>query len=207
MKRSYKQNCALAHALDMVGERWTLLLVRELLIGPRRYGELLESLAGIGTNLLADRLRQMTSQELITRDQGRYRLTQKGRQLEPVVASLVRFGLSLDGAAKPEYLSRPEWDAVALRALLPPGRDVGLVGKYQLDLDGQPFTVAGDGGVPAITHGACASPRARVALDKETARALVRGEQDLGRALYTGRVQVLGPETQARRLLQVFGIT
>ena len=78
MKRSYKQNCALAHAMDVVGERWTLLIVRELLVGPRRYGELLNNLSGIGTNLLADRLKELEAAELIAKEGSRYLLTENG---------------------------------------------------------------------------------------------------------------------------------
>ena len=81
-KRSYQQNCALAYALDLLGERWTLLIVRELLIGPRRYGELLDNLTGIGTNLLADRLRELQAQGLIEKHGQRYELSEPGRLIE-----------------------------------------------------------------------------------------------------------------------------
>lgn len=206
MKRSYKQNCALAHALDMVGERWTLLLVRELLVAPRRYGELLENLAGIGTNLLASRLGQMTGQGLISREDSRYQLTQRGRELEPVVAALVRFGLTLEDAGQPENLSRPEWDVVALRALLSVNGSPDLKGKFQLDLDGHPFAIQATGGMPNITPGPCVAPRARVALDKDMAGKLLRGELGLDEALARGQIRVLGPRDQARKLLGAFGM-
>ena len=90
--RTYSQYCSLARALDLVGERWTLLLVRDLLGGPRRYGELLEGLPGIGTNLLAARLRELGRLGLVERvrlPEGRgrgYRLTAAGRELEDALA-------------------------------------------------------------------------------------------------------------------------
>src|SRR5919108_6323958 len=64
-KRSYNQYCAVARGLDVIGERWTLLLVRELLLGPKRYGDLLAAATGIGTNLLAERLREMEAGGLV----------------------------------------------------------------------------------------------------------------------------------------------
>ena len=141
MKRSYKQNCALANALDIVGERWTLLIVRELLIGPRRYGQLLENLPGMGTNLLASRLKEMAAADLITKTDGRYRLTETGAGLEAVVHALIRFALPLDVAPQPDYLHRTDWDSVALAALYNKERDLGLNGRYVLELDESPFTI------------------------------------------------------------------
>ena len=94
--RTYRQYCSLARALDLVGERWTLLLVRDLLDGPRRYKELLEGLPGIGTNLLATRLKELTRLGLIERAalaDGRavsYQLTESGRELEEVRIARVR---------------------------------------------------------------------------------------------------------------------
>ncbi len=98
-RRSYEQHCGLARALDIVGERWTLLIVRDLLLGPRRYGDLLASLDGITTNLLAKRLREMTKLGLIEKrrlpapaSSEVYALTEAGRALEPAVMELARWG-------------------------------------------------------------------------------------------------------------------
>src|SRR5918911_5133129 len=90
--RSYRQHCAVARGLDLVGERWTLLIVRDLLLGPKRYTDLLEGLPGIGTNLLALRLREMEQAALVERavlpppaGSSVYQLTEAGRALEPVM--------------------------------------------------------------------------------------------------------------------------
>jgi len=98
-KRCYRQFCGLARALDVVGERWTLLIVRNLLLGPRRYGDLLDQLPGITTNLLAKRLREMSDAGLIRKTQlpapaGAivYELTEEGAALEPVTSELARWG-------------------------------------------------------------------------------------------------------------------
>lgn len=119
--RSYGQYCGLAKALDHVGDRWTLLVVRELLVGPRRYSQLKEALPGVATNLLADRLRQLQSDGIIDRleDEGRYVLTESGRGLEKAVHELVRWGAQWMGPREPNEAFQPEWLLVALAALLP----------------------------------------------------------------------------------------
>ena len=95
--RSYRQHCGLAKALDLVGDRWTLLIVRDLLAGPARYSDLLHSLPGIATNLLTERLREMERAGLIAlypvagtgraRAPVQFTLTDRGRALEPVIAA------------------------------------------------------------------------------------------------------------------------
>lgn len=121
-KRSYTQFCGLAKALDMVGERWTLLVVRNLLLGPLRYSELLRGLPGITTNLLAKRLKEMEENGLVERvrlsasDAGRaYRLTDLGRGLEPAVHALGSWGWNWMGRPMPEEHRNVEWLLVALR--------------------------------------------------------------------------------------------
>jgi DNA-binding HxlR family transcriptional regulator len=99
-KRTYNQTCSVAGALDVLGERWTLLLVRELLTGPKRYNDLLDALPGIGTNLLAERLKTLANDGLISQRRlpapaaaSVYQLTEAGRRLEPVLLELVRWGM------------------------------------------------------------------------------------------------------------------
>jgi DNA-binding HxlR family transcriptional regulator len=91
--KSYGQYCAIARGLDVVGDRWTLLIVRELLInGPRRYGDLQEGLVGIATNLLADRLRHLEQRGVVDRDgRGTYKLTKWGQGLAEPVYALARW--------------------------------------------------------------------------------------------------------------------
>ena len=95
-KRSYRQNCALAQASDVLGERWTLLLVRDLLVGPRRFGALSKSLKGMGSNLLAARLKELEAAGIIERratDAGGhlYALTERGQALEPNCGRYIRW--------------------------------------------------------------------------------------------------------------------
>src|SRR5436305_7874524 len=103
--RSYDQYCAVARGLDVIGDRWTLLLVRDLLLGPKRYKDLLEGLPGIGTNLLAARLRELERAEVIERHalpppagSTVYQLTPTGEALQPVMMSIGRWGGRFLGA-------------------------------------------------------------------------------------------------------------
>ncbi|MBF6465655.1 winged helix-turn-helix transcriptional regulator [Nocardia beijingensis] len=121
--RSYGQFCGLARALDVVGDRWSLLIVRELLPGPQRYGELVASLGGIATNLLADRLRSLESFGVVERRPGRisgvvYALTPWGEGLRETVEAFVRWSFPLMTSGRGDDTFQPRWLAVALEALL-----------------------------------------------------------------------------------------
>ncbi|GLZ28060.1 transcriptional regulator [Lentzea sp. NBRC 105346] len=123
-KRSYGQYCGLARALDVVGARWSLLIVRELLVGPARYGELLAGLPGIATNLLAARLKELEEVGVVQRtlDTGRngvaYVLTPWGRELRDTVASLVTWSTPLMISGPQGDIFHGRWLVVALDALL-----------------------------------------------------------------------------------------
>ncbi len=126
-KRSHKQNCSLAYAADILSERWTLLIVRELLLKPCRYGELLNNLLGMGTNLLANRLKELSELELIEKQQSRYQLTALGQSLEPTILGLIRWGFQLSKElSDPSYLHRPEWDLLAIKSLFNPANSSGI---------------------------------------------------------------------------------
>ncbi len=146
-KRSYKQQCALARALDMVGERWTFLIIRELIIAPKRYKTLGENLKGMGTNLLATRLKELEAQGVIERTPipdsklFAYQLSEFGRELEEPLLAIIRWGFKLPIADESEFLSVAEWDLVAMKAAFRPERVVGLDVLVEFDLDGLVFFV------------------------------------------------------------------
>jgi DNA-binding HxlR family transcriptional regulator len=120
--RRYDQFCGLARALEVVGERWTLLVVRELLDGPQRYGDLLDGLAPIATDVLAGRLRELEAAGLVTRVPGRvYALTEDGAELAPALDALARWGVRrLE--RRPDDVVRPRWLGLAVRSLVRPDR-------------------------------------------------------------------------------------
>src|SRR5581483_10847231 len=127
-RRSYNQYCGVARALDVVGERWTLLIVRDLLLGPRRYKDLLEGLPGIGTNLLADRLRELEKRGIVKRSvlpppagSAVYELTELGTDLGPAVLALGAWGARLLPPAPREAEMVPTAALfVAMRVLFKP---------------------------------------------------------------------------------------
>ena len=117
-KRSYDQFCSVARALDQVSERWTLLIVRNLMLGPRRYSDLMTELPGITTNLLAARLRAMESTGLIAKQDGRparYALTALGAVLEPVVVELGRWGANFMDQPRRADTTNVGWGLLALK--------------------------------------------------------------------------------------------
>lgn len=122
-QRDYHQNCALARAADLLGERWTLLIVRDLLVAPRRFSELEQRLKGMGTNLLSRRLKDMQTIGLISGGEVRapYVLTDMGRALEPMVLQLVRW--SLNWVRPVDHMGGlhfPDWDLLALKSIFTP---------------------------------------------------------------------------------------
>lgn len=123
-KRSYRQYCGLARALEIVGERWSLLIVRELLAGPARYGELRHGLPGIATNLLAERLRDLEAAGVVQRQLGTdgkgvvYALTPWGSELRNVMAALVQWSTPLMVPGPGEDTFQPGWLAVALELVM-----------------------------------------------------------------------------------------
>lgn len=140
MSRSYGQYCGLARALDVVGDRWNLLIVRQLLIGPARYRELLDGLGGVATNLLADRLRDLETAGVVERrlaEEGNaivYALTPWGAELREPVEGLIRWSTPLMARGSGGDRFQAEWLVVGLRALLmrqgrTPGADGGDRGR------------------------------------------------------------------------------
>ena len=139
-KRSYKQNCALAQASDLIGERWSLLLVRDLLLSPRRFNDLQTSLKGIGTNLLATRLKDLEAADIIERRaRGTgghvYALTESGKALEPALLALVRWGLAYGPDNQKGFHHQDDWDLVALKALFQARRapDLSVCVQFRTD--------------------------------------------------------------------------
>ncbi|MGW0332564.1 winged helix-turn-helix transcriptional regulator [Streptomyces sp. NPDC003011] len=202
-RRSYDQYCSAARALDVVGDRWTLLIVRELLGGPRRYTDLHADLPGVSTDVLASRLKDMERDGLTTRRRlpppGAayvYELTGRGRELLPVLQALGRWGQAGLGERRPTDAVRAHWFALPLlRSLEGEGLvDVRLEeGNFHLYVGAEDGPVYGDGPAPR-------EPDARLVLDTGTCTAIGRGELSVLEAVRTGRVEVTGDGTPAKAL-------
>src|SRR5919206_636940 len=140
MSKHYDQYCPVAHALDLVGERWALLVVRELMPGPKRYTDLADHLPGIGTNILAARLRDLETCGVVTKRtlpppaaSRVYELTEYGRALRPVLRELAMWGARSLGPPTADDVLFPGWLENALGTVLapfaPPGRFEFRVGE------------------------------------------------------------------------------
>ncbi|MFI9341096.1 winged helix-turn-helix transcriptional regulator [Streptomyces sp. NPDC052773] len=203
-RRSYDQYCSAARALDVVGDRWTLLIVRELLAGPRRYTDLHADLPGVSTDVLASRLKDMERDGLTTRRRlpppGAayvYELTPRGRRLLPVLQALGTWGQAELGERRPTDAVRAHWFALPLLRAL--DGEAGVVevrleeGEFHLYVGADDGPVYGDGPAPG-------EPDARLAMDVATCTALGRGELTLADAVRDGRVTVTGDGTVAKAL-------
>src|SRR3954471_1573727 len=137
MAKHYDQYCPVAHALDVVGDRWALLVVRELLRGPKRYTDLAEGLPGIGTNVLAARLRELEQAGVVQKRKlpppaasTVYELTEYGAELEEPLYALARWGARSLGPPKKNEEFYPDWGLNAFAALLDPEAAGGLTETY-----------------------------------------------------------------------------
>lgn len=202
-ERSYDQYCALALSLDRIGDRWTLLIIRELLLGPRRFSELRHGLPGIATNLLTERLRRLESDGIVARREGRYDLTDAGRALEPVVHAFVRWGGRwMTGRAKGTTF-RPPWLAVAMKALVrPPTARTELT--VELRVDGEPITIVWRPAGLEIAVGPADRPDVVLSADPETVIGIVAGATRVRDAVATGRATAIGERSAVRELERLF---
>jgi DNA-binding HxlR family transcriptional regulator len=152
--RSYGEYCAMAKSLDVVGDRWTLLIVRELaLSGPCRYTDLRNGLPGIASNLLADRLRELERAGVIEREDAPppiattlFRLTPRGEQLRPVLEDLTRWGVPLMAEQNPNDAVRSHWIAWALELLLSDRQPDGSPFTIELRTGDRPIVIEGRDG-------------------------------------------------------------
>jgi DNA-binding HxlR family transcriptional regulator len=157
--RSYRQYCGLARGLDVIGDRWVLLIVRELLPGPRRYGELLAGLPGIATNLLSERLRTMEDNGLVRKgDDDRYALTERGEGLREVLYAIGRWAYPLMGARAPDEAFRSHWIAHPVAALFPGEDRTRPELAIEVRCGEQPMTIRSHDGRVGVEHGPAPAP-------------------------------------------------
>ena len=207
--KSYGQLCAVARALDVVGDRWNLLLVRELLISPRlRFTDLQRGLPGVAPNLLAQRLRDLEGHGVVHREAAAppatgtlYALTDRGVQLEGVVRELLKWGAPTVADAPPDAAFQVHWLALPARSLLrdgDPGAPAATV-RFGTPADGFDVTAAA-GRTTVAPCGPDAVPDATVDGPGPVLVGLLRGALDLARATAAGAV-VRGDEDALRRVL------
>ena len=201
--RSYQDACGIARALDVVGERWALLIVRELLFGPLRFSDLRRALPGASSNLVADRLRELDGRGVVRRRRLAapaasqvYELTDWGRELEPIVLALGQWGTRVPLPAARTTLSASSV-LIYLRgaARLDPA---AAPATYRLEMDDRVWTVETGNGRVHIESGEPADPVAGLRTDPKTLNALL----DEPALLDSADAETSGDRRALRRLLR-----
>lgn len=182
--RSYKQRCGIARALDLVGERWALLVVRELVLGPQRFTDLREGLPGIATNVLSQRLRQLEQDGIVTRRRlpppaasNVYELTEYGQELVPIMLALGRWGARSIGDGTPEHKTQGRWFAVALQAFFDPEAAADMSAKVALDFGDARVTLRLNQGRLEVVPGMDDDVELTIAADPEMLVGYLSGEE------------------------------
>jgi DNA-binding HxlR family transcriptional regulator len=202
--RSYRDSCGIARALDVVGERWALLVVRELLLAPQRFSELRHALPHVSSNLLADRLRELEHNGVIRRlapTEGPrvYELTERGRKLEPILLALSDWGIDAPQPPPPSALSATSVLIFLQRAARPD--PAAPPTNYRLELDGRVWTVRLASGRVQVQPGEPATAAVSLRTEPKTLSALLADPATLATACADGSVAVVGDLSAIGRLL------
>jgi DNA-binding HxlR family transcriptional regulator len=212
--RTYGDACRFAHALDLVGERWALLIVRELLLGPKRFTDLRAGLSHASTNILSERLRGLERDAIVRKRKlpppygsTVYELTEWGRELEPIVTRLGAWGAR---SPIPPDAREIGTDSIvlALGSLFDPEAAGDLEAHYELRIGEERFDVAVAGGEVQLHRGPATDLEAEVSLavpDAATMAAVLTGQLDFEEALVSGALGIeAGGKQAAKRFLRLF---
>ena len=211
-RRGYGQHCGLARALEIVGERWALLIVRDLLVSPRRYTDLQRGLPRIPTNILSSRLKELEQAGVVGRwvlprpaTSIVYGLTDYGAELEGVVLALGRWGARALGEHAPDEIVTVDSLIMAARAAFRPEAAAELRAGYELRFDDVVFHVRVDGG--RLVAAAGPLPGADLVIEGGPGcRAMLAGEIGPAEAIATGRVRVAGDPELLTRFVEIFRV-
>jgi DNA-binding HxlR family transcriptional regulator len=208
--RTYGDGCGIAHALDLIGERWALLVVRELLLGPKRFTDLRDGLPNASPNVLAQRLRDLEQGAIVRRRKlpppagsSIYELTDWGRELKPIVLSLGTWAIQSPSFPRDAPVGT---DSVilALGTFFDADAAGDLGARYELRLGANTFRATIADGAIEIDRGPLDDPDAIIETDSPTFSALVWGGRDLPDALRAGDVTIDGDERAVTRFLGLF---
>jgi DNA-binding HxlR family transcriptional regulator len=208
-RRTYGDPCGVARSLDAIGERWALLVVRELLLGPKRFSALHRGLGGVSQNVLAQRLRELEAAGVVRRRRlgppagsWAYELTEQGSALEPVLVALGRWGRNRPMTAEGEL----SVDALvlALKTTFDPAAAGDLEASLDLHVDDDRLAIAVTGGRLSVTRASTEVPDATLRTDVPTLRELAFRKRRLDDAAAAGDVAIDGDRAAAQRLLDAF---
>ncbi len=206
--RSYDDPCGIARGLDRIGERWALLVVRELLLGPRRFTDLRAGLPQASPNVLSQRLDELEAAGIVQRRtlpppaaSAVYELTPWGKELEPVILSLARWG---SRAPLPKGELSTNALMIALETTFDADAADAMRARLSLTMSNEPFCVEVARKKLAIERGPCANPDATITTDVRSLRAVAFGIEPLRQVRRDGRIEITGDETVAHRFLGLF---
>jgi DNA-binding HxlR family transcriptional regulator/putative sterol carrier protein len=207
----YHQYCALARALDVAGDRWTLLIVRELAPGPRRFTDLIDGLPGISRKLLTERLRELEHEGIVARRElpppaarQVYALTDDGRDLAEAMVGLIAWGGRRIGRREPSESFRARWPAVAMASLADREAAKGLSETYQYLVGDGAFHFAVDDGSIQLRDGLVENPAVVLTTDEETWAQITSGEISASSAAATGALTLTGEPQALERMRRIF---
>jgi DNA-binding HxlR family transcriptional regulator/putative sterol carrier protein len=205
--RTYGQYCGVARALELVGERWALLVVRDLLLGPKRFGELRYGLPRIPSNILSARLKELEHAGVIQRSVLPlpatgvvYELTEHGRALDPILVALGAWGVSALAVPRPDDWMNSDSLGLALRDSFRPDAAHGVDATFEVHLGESVAHAYVHDATVDVERGPAESPDLLIVSSDLTLGRLIAGDIDVSRALATGRVVITG----TRRLFQLF---
>jgi len=207
--RSYHQICSVARALDLIGERWTMLIVRDLMIGPMRYSELLASLPGITTNLLAKRLRTLQDLGILEKKEEEgplkgnfYALTEKGRALEPVLKALGDWGLHHGRPPSEKDQLNPRWLLFFLRRLY---KKPGKKALIEFRIQDRSFQFQIGGAQIEALEGHPLSPDLKIEGSAQAFMALLAGEKSFADLVSAKKLRAEGEKGAKKAFLEAMG--
>jgi DNA-binding HxlR family transcriptional regulator len=210
--RTYAQYCGLACALELVGERWALLIVRDLLVGPKRFTDLRHGLPRIPTNILSSRLRELEAAGIVCRRVRPlpasgivYELTEYGRELEDILLRLGLWGAKTMREARAEDTLNADSAILGLRALFHPEAARGLRAGYELRLGGLVIHARIDRGTLEANEGPLEDPDLVLETDFSF-RAVLTGEVSLEEAVESGRLRLVGDRKLLAPFVEAFRI-
>ena len=209
MAKTYAQYCPVAHALELVGERWSLLVIRELINGPKRYTDLANALPGIGTNILAARLRELEQFGIVQKRQlpppaaaKVYELTPYGEELREPLYALGRWGARSLGPPREEDTLAPGWLMNAVRATCTIGCVPDKV--FELRVDEDTVTARFEGEELIVEPGSSGDAEVVIETDPATLFCIASGQVSTDQAIKTKAVKVIGNRAEAKRFLSTF---
>lgn len=212
--KSYEEACGLAKALDLLGERWTLLVVRQLMFGPQRFTDLEVGLPGVPPSLLSSRLKELGDADIVVKRtlpppaaSTVYELTQAGRELEGSVISLARWGARFGPPVTEEDVFNPQCMALGLRWLFQPERARHVHATYELRAMGNVVSAVVDRGLIEVTVGPADDPDLVIeVLDRAAGRAMSTGRMAAPDARMSDHLRIEGDQVALQDFLRIFAM-